>query len=116
MIDLNNLEPTETPEKKISKLSISDLWALLSLVKESGNSDEYTTISQKVLMISMELDRRYTSIFRIDTIVPKKESLGVVCHECKKSDAIIYYGQHNTFPSCQSCFDKLNKDFDNEYK
>jgi|ERR1035437_4542813 hypothetical protein len=43
-------------------------------------------------------------------------SLGVFCHECKKKEATKYYGYANTYPSCDDCFDKLNREFDDYEK
>ncbi len=48
--------------------------------------------------------------------VASKEIMGVPCHRCNQEPATKYYGKDNTYPSCDHCFDKLNDEFDEEYK
>lgn len=68
-------------------------------------------VYEGVNMADLFMKQRKLHIDRTSSVVLKK-TLGTICHECKKAEATKYYGQHNTYPSCDDCFESLNRQFD----
>lgn len=60
-------------------------------------------------MADLFIKERKIYFEREDKISSKKLSnLGVKCHLCDKV-ATKYFGQHNTYPSCDECYEQSNK-------
>lgn len=114
-VTIKNKKMTIQEQKFWDKCFIAFSAALLTKPQDFILQSSENCIYEGKNMADFALMERQT---HLDRCKPKDTigSLGVLCHECKAEIATEYYGMNNTYPSCQNCIEKLDRQFDNEYQ